>query len=926
MKKIKLLCLTFALTLSVSAMAQTVDINPTPHKIESNSSEMISTQNGFRLVKSNEKLLDALTFTTKDKGALKLRVEFGEKISKKYGVPQVDGAYVLESTDKGVVIAGYNERGAFYGIQTLLQLNKNNEIPAVTITDYPDIAYRGVVEGFYGTPWSHAVRVSLIDYYGKYKMNSYLYGPKDDPYHSSLAAKKDGDDSVKAGWREPYPEKEAKNIKDLVETSNRNRVDFIWAIHPGQDIKWTEGDYQKLRAKFESMYDLGVKSYAVFFDDISGEGTKAEKQAELLNRLHKEFVLVKGDVKPLIMCPTDYTELWADPKPTGYLSILGDKLDPSIHVMWTGEAICCDITDNTLEWINSRINRPTFIWWNYPVTDYVKHIIMQGPVYGNSQNADKDDMAGFVSNPMEHGEASKIALFGVAGYTWNIEDYNPIKNWERALFDLMPEATEAYRTFAINSTDTETGYRRDESWETTTFSVDNYTPEQFTALYEEFTKVKAAPNTIFAKAKNKLLVKELTPWLVEFEKLGARGLVAMDLIKLYEAKDFVAFWDLYRTTNMTAKELSEYKKHRSGTTKLVPFVNSARQDLALKFYSALSGKPAYETKAISSFKNVDSELGMLMLDGDTKTYYTSATAQKDGSWVGVDLGETIEVTQIYIEQGRNNVDDVDYFDSARLEVSEDGETWTTIKDKMSKQYVIDMKIAPISARYVRLSRLDDSERKNWMSVRRFEVNPTATEPVFATNITQLVGRTLNIEGKTVAIAPVLEVINIEPGKYFGIEMPIITAINNTVFDLGNKKLTAEFSENGTDWSTTANSAKYVRYTNKTDKALDVKLNVFKFDIVSSGDADISAAFDKDIKTAYPITAATVFAVPAGSEKCVILSNCNTNNKITVTQFNAEGVKLISEDFAKSIDTATLFESVATIEISGKTDVYEVIFK
>lgn len=926
MKKFKILWLSLALTFSASAMAQTVDINPTPHKIEINDSAMISTQNGFRLVKTNEKLLDALTFATKDKGAVKLTVEFGEKIAEKYNVPQVDGAYVLVSNDKGVVIAGYNERGAFYGIQTLLQLNQDNEIPSLTITDFPDIAYRGVVEGFYGTPWSHAVRVSLIDYYGKYKMNSYLYGPKDDPYHSSLAVKKEGENDVKAGWREPYPEKEAKSIKELVDASKRNRVDFIWAIHPGQDIKWTEEDYQKLLAKFESMYNLGVRSYAVFFDDISGEGTKAEKQSELLNRLHKEFVLVKGDVKPLIMCPTDYTELWADPKPTGYLSILGNTLHPSIHVMWTGEAICCDITDRTLEWVNSRIKRPTFIWWNYPVTDYVKHIIMQGPVYGHSQNADKEDMAGFVSNPMEHGEASKIALFGVADYTWNVEDYKPIQNWEKALVDLMPEAHEAYRTFAINSTDTETGYRRDESWETTTFAINDYTQEQFNALYTEFEKVKEAPSTIFDKAKNELLVKELTPWLVEFEKLGNRGLIAMDLLKLYEADELVEFWNLYRTSNVTADELTEYKNHRSGTTKLAPFINNARKDLALKFYSKLSGEPVYETKAMSSFPNVKSELGTLMLDGDTKTYYTSATAQKNGSWVGVDLGEIKDVTQIYIEQGRNNVDDVDYFDRAKLEVSKDGENWTMIKDDMTKQYVIELEIAPVEARYVRLSRLDDSERKNWMAVRRFDVNPTTTEPVFITNITQLIGRSLNVDGKTVAIAPVLEVINVKPGEYFGIEMPIITAVNNAKFDLGNKKLTAQFSENGKEWSATANSAKYVRYTNNTDKELDVKLNTFQFDVVSSDDADISAAFDQDIKTAYPIATATVFAVPAGSKQCVILSDCDADNKITVTQFDAEGGKMLSEDFVKSIDTVSLFESVATIEISGKTDVYEVIFK
>ena len=44
-----------------------------------------------------------------------------------------------------------------------------------------------------------------------------------------------------------------------------------------------------LLQKFESMYQLGVRGFAVFFDDISGEGTKADKQAELLNYIDDHF-------------------------------------------------------------------------------------------------------------------------------------------------------------------------------------------------------------------------------------------------------------------------------------------------------------------------------------------------------------------------------------------------------------------------------------------------------------------------------------------------------------------------------------------------------------------------------------------------------------------------------------------------------------
>ena len=101
--------------------------------------------------------------------------------------------------------------------------------------------------------------------------------------------------------------------------------------------------------------------------------------------------------------------------------------------------VCSDLTEETLEWVNSRIRRPAFYWWNYPVTDYARHIIMQGPVYGLETSLTSDDLCGFVSNPMEHGEASKLALYSVADYTWNIEAYNPADSWERGIERLVPE-------------------------------------------------------------------------------------------------------------------------------------------------------------------------------------------------------------------------------------------------------------------------------------------------------------------------------------------------------------------------------------------------------------------------------------------------------------------------------------------------------
>lgn len=699
---------------------QGIIINPTPHKLTVDRNNMLDMTSGLVLKDKQDKFSQDLGFLTLAKKGVKLTIDFGKKAALKQGVKEVSGAYAMHIDKKGISIVGYDERGAFYGIQTLRQLMEspiaqNKQLPYLDINDYPDLPNRGVVEGFYGTPWSHQVRMSLIDFYGKFKMNTYLYGPKDDPFHSC------------PNWRLPYPEKEAQNIKELVEACKRNRVDFVWAIHPGQDIKWNEEDYQNLVNKFNWMYDLGVRDFAIFFDDISGEGTNPVKQTELLNRLTDEFVKVKGDVSPLTVCPTDYSKLWANPTPQGSLAIYGNTLNPDIKIFWTGDVVCSDLTPETMEWINSRIKRPAYYWWNYPVQDYVRNFILQGPAYGLDTSLTKDDVCGVISNPMEHGEASKLALYGVADYAWNIANYNPIDNWERGLNELAPEAKDAYRTFAIHSCDTENGYRRDESWETKTFRIADWNDAAAQALKAEFEKIEKVPAEMEQGCENKALLQELRPWLVEFGKLGTRGKHTIELGQIFRSgKSDADFWSKYIQNLMSKEDRKNYEAHKSGTLKLQPFYENAMDDMSHEFLKKLLGSTPKDYKGIGSFGNSGTILTKLMLDNDTTTFYTSGIGQKDGDWIGVDLRDVRDVTEVSILQGRNSVDDVDYFDHAILECSADGKTWTPLIGELTKQYVINWKGDAIKARYVRLKRLD-SERKNYASVRSFDVNPLYAE-------------------------------------------------------------------------------------------------------------------------------------------------------------------------------------------------------
>lgn len=447
----------------------------------------------------------------------------GDKSVRKYAarIPKQAEGYYLKIGKEGIVVAGADRRGVFYGVQTLAQLVALPRLPLAEVTDYPDVPYRGVVEGFYGVPWSREARLSQLDFYGRNKMNIYIYGPKDDPYHSS------------PNWRKPYPAQEAEQLKELVECARRNEVLFYWAIHPGKDIRWNTEDRDLLMEKFESMYRLGIRAFAVFFDDISGEGTSAEKQVELLNDIYHNFVKVKGDVAPLLMCPTEYNRLWTKLE-GGYLAMLGGKLHPDIGILWTGNKVVACIDKPTMQFVNPLLKRKAFIWWNFPVSDYVRDRLLLGAVYGNGTDID-DDISAFISNPMEHAEASKIALFSIADYAWNMDAYKSDASWRRAVRYLMPGHAAALQVFASHNSDlggNEHDFRREESEQIRPALerlLDAYCREgkrevaAASAVTEECERMIASADLLLASDENPALIKEITPWLMQFKLLGEFG-------------------------------------------------------------------------------------------------------------------------------------------------------------------------------------------------------------------------------------------------------------------------------------------------------------------------------------------------------------------------------------------------------------------
>lgn len=564
----KILTLGLMLCAGLGAQAQVSLVNPVPQEVTvAGENSLIEAPAEWKINADKKRLsgyvYDALLSASPEVSAkAKFKVTFGvrgdSKVSKyKKLIPAKAEGYFLKVTDKEVVIAGNDEKGLFYGVQTLLGMMKNGKLEACTVTDWPDVPFRGTVEGFYGTPWSHEARKSQLEFYGRNKMNVYIYGPKDDPWHRDK-------------WREAYPETEANRIAELIDVAKKNGVNFYWAIHPGVDIKWNDEDRDKLMAKLEIMYNLGVRSFAVFFDDIWGEGTKADKQAALLNYIDDNFVQAKGDVAPLILCPTEYNRGWANEE-KGYLRTLGKNLNKGIEVMWTGNSVVACIDKPTMEWINERIQRKGYIWLNFPVNDFVRDHMLMGPAYGNGLDI-ATDVSGFVSNPMEYAETSKISLYGIADYCWNMEEYNFEANWEKSLKNILPTNYEALRTFALYNKDLGPnghGFRREEGEELrpTAQEAINGNAGALEALAQKCREMKLACDMLLVDGGNPQLIHELRPWLLQGKLLADYGAVVCEMRKVAEKKTreytFLNFENLYAQARSLQKQMYNNENDKS---------------------------------------------------------------------------------------------------------------------------------------------------------------------------------------------------------------------------------------------------------------------------------------------------------------------------------------------------------------------------
>jgi hypothetical protein len=321
------------------------------------------------------------------------------------------------------------------------------------MTDRPYLS--GVIEGFYGRPWSHAQRLALLPRLEAWGLGGYVYAPKDDL-------------KLRASWREPHGAAEAARLRELIDACGAHGLRFGYAISPGLDVRYADtAELERLIAKVDQVLELGARDVVLLFDDIPHAldaasaarfGSLAAAQAHVAEGLF-DHVRRRAPDGRRILCPTVYCRRMADgavhegghleggapdggshegaPHARGdgwaYLHELGARLGPDVDVFWTGDDVVSErIEAASLADVSAALRRAPVIWDNLHANDYDLRRLYLGPLAGRGADL-KGATAGFFANPNTPFEVNEVALATLAAYLRDPAGYRPAAALQAAL-------------------------------------------------------------------------------------------------------------------------------------------------------------------------------------------------------------------------------------------------------------------------------------------------------------------------------------------------------------------------------------------------------------------------------------------------------------------------------------------------------------
>jgi hyaluronoglucosaminidase len=229
----------------------------------------------------------------------------------------------------------------------------------------------GIIEGFFGRPWTWAQRAEAVRFLAPHGYLFYLYAPKADVH-------------LRRRWQEPYPEAELAELAAFREVCRGEGVRFGIGLSPFElHLQPERGWQDRLAAKLAELAQLKPDDLAILFDDMRGDVPDlAERQGAIVH-----FAAERAAAGRILCCPSYYSD---DPildvafgaRPPFYLEQLGRLIDPAIRIFWTGAEVCArEFTPGHLARVAEQLRRKPTLWDNYPVNDGARmsqHLHLRG--------------------------------------------------------------------------------------------------------------------------------------------------------------------------------------------------------------------------------------------------------------------------------------------------------------------------------------------------------------------------------------------------------------------------------------------------------------------------------------------------------------------------------------------------------------------
>lgn len=374
---------------------------------------------------------------------------------------------------------------------------------------------KGIIEGFYGIPWTFEERKSMINFLSEIAMDQYIYAPKDDPYHNKK-------------WREPYPPVEIEKIKALADLARQKNIDFTWAIHPGQnpfDFESYDEEIGKILAKYRQLMGVGVKSFGLCLDDID-KNLAYEKRFDHMKLIRDLADFVEKETGSyLYFVHPWYNDAWIDEKGYEYEGLLKDI--KNVNLMWTGSQVVDPINHKSNEDFFKRTSKKPYIWFNWPVNDYKpSEIFLEIFEFYDSRDINFD---GFYLNPMNQAEASKIAIYQANEYLKNPEKYQPEGAFKKAVKYLEPVAFEDLIKIAPSFYGSLVYQRTGAKKFTEDMDLKKAFEEKNTEILKKLLEEKIKAIESYKKNQaNQALYKEINPFVSSLENLVSAVLAKLE--------------------------------------------------------------------------------------------------------------------------------------------------------------------------------------------------------------------------------------------------------------------------------------------------------------------------------------------------------------------------------------------------------------